>query len=289
MRHGAWIVVLLLAGIPLGGCALFGGKPAAAIPPNPELEYSRSLIDQAGRDATISTHFRGDLERARATLDQALMIWNEERGRLDEDDDEWQEIRHLNHMARQRTALIVMQARALDAQYGLNELQSEHERQLLAQSHKQAVLRPATAASQSSLQLSQVLQALRPRQEPRGLVLTLDERNFAPGQGQLVGDGEVFDALLQYLVANPGKTVSCEGYANELSAKDNSQRLSQARARAVQDALLERGLELSRVTAVGYGNTGQVRDGQENNSGSNRVEIVLSDSAPVDFDAQPAD
>jgi outer membrane protein OmpA-like peptidoglycan-associated protein len=289
MMRGLSVLLLVLAGLPLGGCALFGGVPAAAVPPNPELEYSRNLIDQAAHNATINTHFRGDLERARATLDQALMIWNEERGRLDEDDEEWHEIRHLNHMARQRTALIVMQARALDAQYGLNELQSERERQQLAQSHKQAVTRSATTAGQSSLNLPQVLQALRPRQEPRGLVLTLDDSYFAQGQGQLVADDALFDALLQYLVANPGKIVSCEGHAGELSAKDNGQRLSQARARAVQDALLERGLELSRVTAVGYGNTSQAAASQQNHDRLNRVEIVLSDTTPVDFDAKPAD
>ncbi len=279
--------VLLLSSVLLGGCALFGPGRSAEVPANPELEQSRSLIEQASKNATIQTHFRAELDRARASLEQALMIWNEERGRLDEDDDEWHEMRHLNHMARQRTALIVMQARGLDAQYALNELQSERERMLLTESHKQAAARSA-AANRPAIGLPKALQQLRPRQESRGLVLTLGARLFEDGKGKLVADDAVFDALLQYLVANPAVVVSCEGHTGGGLAKEGAQRLSQERARAVQDALLERGLELSRVSAVGYGNSRPLAVNGDERS-NERVEIVLSESAPVEFDSVVGD
>jgi outer membrane protein OmpA-like peptidoglycan-associated protein len=255
MRRLAVPAVALL----LSGCMLWGGGPRET-PPNAELERSRALIAQAAKNPTISEHFKDDLARARAALDQADRIWNEERGRLDEDDEEWLEIRHLNHMARQRTALAVMKARALDARRELQALQSS--------APPRVAPPPVVDAPMSALPAP--LRSLQPRQEARGLVLTLDDRHFEPGGARLVGSDTLLDAVLQYLVANPAKTLACEGYSEGAEA----QKLSQQRARVVQQELLERGLELSRVTAVGYGNAG---------SNGARVELVISDSAPPDF------
>ncbi|HXG28586.1 MAG TPA: OmpA family protein [Nevskiales bacterium] len=282
-------VLACLPALLLGGCVLWGADqreeapqassaPAAArpppertallqrrreIPPNPELERSRALIEQAARDPTVSQHFQDDLARARAALDQAVMIWNEEKGRLDTDDEEWLQMRHLNYMARQRTALAVMKARGLDARRELEALQSTAPPR-----------RPEAAVAESEATPPAVplaLRALQPRRETRGLVLTLGEQHFEPGQARLINSDTLLDAVLQYLVAHPATSLACEGYSDGAAA----QKLSQQRARAVQQALLERGLELSRVTAVGYGSAG---------GAGARVELVISDTPPPDFD-----
>lgn len=270
----------ILAGLVLsllGGCALWGGA-VLEVPANPELEHSRNQIERAAKNPTISAHFKDELATAQAALDQAQAIWIAERGRLDEDDDEWLEMRHLNYVARQRTAIIVMKARGLDAQQQLSELQSERA-QVLASARKPEV----QAAPQSAPdRLPATLQSLQPRQEARGLVLTLDERHFNATQ-QLIDSEPQFDALMEYLVANPGTRVSCEGHVDASLGASQGQRLSQQRARAVQDALLRRGVEFSRVTAVGYGATRPQQPGST--TGNGRVEIVISDSAPVTYDA----
>jgi outer membrane protein OmpA-like peptidoglycan-associated protein len=254
----------------LGGCMLWGGGPRET-PPNPELERSRALIAQAARNPTVSEHFKDDLARARAALDQADMIWSEERGKLDEDDEEWIEIRHLNHMARQRTALAVMKARALDARRELQALQSGTPPRPGVTGKP-----PAAAAGPGLSALPAPLRSLQPRLESRGLVLTLDDRHFESGGARLLdGAAAPLDAVLQYLVANPAKNLACEGY----SEGAETQKLSQQRARVVQQELLERGLELSRVTAVGYGTAG-------NGSGT-RVELVISDTPAPDYDRTP--
>jgi outer membrane protein OmpA-like peptidoglycan-associated protein len=253
---------------------LWGGGQPREIPPSPELDRTRSLINQAAKNATVNSHFKPDIERARAVLDQAVMLWNEEDGKPDEDDEEWREISHLNYLARQRTAIIVMQARGLDAQRELRELQSERERMLAYSRKTEAPRAVSTAASE----LPQVLQALRPRQEARGLVLTLDDSHFENDKPRLANSDVLLDALLQYLVANPAKSVACEGYSDAQPGEVRAQLLSQQRARAVQEALLERGLEFSRVTAVGYGSTSPLPGSQGELAGRNnrRVEIVIA-------------
>jgi outer membrane protein OmpA-like peptidoglycan-associated protein len=288
--------LVLAACLWLGGCMLFGGgggggsspgretpksqPPRDPGPPlHPELVRSQSLIDQAAANPTVSSQFNEELGGARAQLDQAVAIWKAEKGKLDEDDEEWQELQHLNYLARQRTALVVMKARGLDAQRQLAELQSRHRTALGQKPRRQAV--PAKPAPLPTLPAQ--LQDLRPRQEPRGLVLTLNERQFEPGQAVLVNGEALLDALMEYLIANPGKSVACEGYSDSQEGEASGQRLSQQRARAVQQALLERGLEFSRITAVGYGSSRPLVSDGVMLGNSTRVEIVISDGAPASY------
>lgn len=261
----------------LGGCAMWGGGPRE-VPSNPDLERSQSLISRVGQDPTVSAHFKAELEHARRDIEQAILIWNEEGGRLDDDDDEWLQIRHLNYMARQRTAIVVMKARGLDAQRELGELQSRHADDL-AQARRPE---PEHVSAGKSHRLPTALQVFRPRHESRGLVLTVDPQLLEGGKQQAQVDS-VYDALLEYLVANPGKVVSCEGHAAG-SSQSEAQRLSQQHARKVQDKLLERGLEFSRVTAVGYGASRMLAPIAI--TGKYRVEIVISDSDPITYDAE---
>lgn len=270
----AGVLVGLLAAAGLGGCALWGGG-AREIAIHPELERTRDLIELAAKGPTISSQFKGELDRARTPLDHALMIWNAEQGDVDEDDDEGRDIRHLNYLARQRTAIVVMKARGLNAQRELAERQSAGG-SLLARADEPQARRPVVAGEAA---LPALLRELRPRQETRGLVLTLDEHRFGEGQ-RLVNSDPLLDTLLQYLVANPTKVVACEGYADAAEQVAGGQKASQDRARAVQAALLERGLELSRVTAVGYGHARPDGAGAE---GPRRVEIVISDTVPMEF------
>jgi outer membrane protein OmpA-like peptidoglycan-associated protein len=293
------VLCLLLACLSLAGCELwFGGgrqrepaddsaraqkveaparpkaKAKPEIPLHPELARSQALLAEAAALPTAGNQFMGELEQARARLDQAVAIWKAEKGKLDEDDEEWHEVHHLNYLARQRTAIVVMKARGLDAQHQLAALQSPGARSAAQPRRpKPITTRPAVATD-----LPPLLQELRPRQEPRGLVLTLDERHFAPGQASLMNGEALLDALLEYLVGHPAKNVACEGHSGSEESDASGQYLSQQRARAVQQALLEGGLEFSRITAVGYGGTHPLVSDGVVLGRSARVEIVISDS-----------
>lgn len=271
--HGPCLVLTALI---LCSCTIWGGGPRE-IPGQPDLERSQSLVSRVAKDPAANTYFKDELSRARQDIERAIQIWNDEKGRLDEDDDEWLEIRHLNYMARQRTALVVMKLRGLDAQRELAELQSEYAQALAHVPRPEPENVPAAKPSR----LPQSLQVLRPRHEPRGLILTLDQQ-FLGGGSQVAPAEAAYDALLEYLVANPAKVVSCEGHVGEHGQAD-VQKLSQQLARQVQDQLLKRGLEFSRVTAVGYGNSRTLAPPGAA-TGHSRVEIVISDSVPITYD-----
>lgn len=297
-------VLPLLFGLWLTGCELwFGGgyrqpvdgagaaastdaatRPGTAsrprIPLHPELERSQLLLSRAMGQPTGKAEFMSELQQAQTLLDEAIQIWIEEKGRLDADDEEWQALHHLNHLARQHTAIAVMKARGLDARRELAGLQTPGAEARKSERVLQPMAQPPVAA-----ELPLPLRELRPRQGERGLILTLDARYFVPGEATLINGEPLLEALAEYLVANPGMSIACEGHSGSDDAGASGQQLSQQRARALQQGLLERGLEFSRITAVGYGSTRPlVRDGVTLGH-SARVEIVLSDTAPPDYGA----
>ena len=263
----------------LGGCTLWGAgtRVKREIPPQPELERTRALIERAEKDPlSRDTRFKAELDESRVAYGAALAIWNDERGSVDEDDDEWQEIAHLNHVARQRANIVLMKLRGLAAQREIAELRRSPRTATAPRAPPMPVPQrpPAESAETAvSIALPDILRSrLQPRQDARGLVLTLHEAYFAPGSAELQGGDAELDALVNFLVANPSRAVACEGHTDSVGAEAANQKLSQQRARKVQQSLLERGLEFTRVTAVGYGSqaSGSSRNGR-------RVEIVVAE------------
>lgn len=272
--------ILVLCAL-LAGCTLWGGgtRVTREIPRHPELERTRALIERAEKDPASRDAFKAEVDRSRAAYSAALAIWNEERGTVDEDDDEWQEISHLNHVARQRVSIVLMKARGLAAQREMAELLRSTNSAALRPSRRPGVIAESRPVSTA---LPEILRSrLQAREDTRGLILTLHDAYFAPGSADLQGGDAELDALVSFLVANPSRPVTCEGHSDSHGAEAANQKLSQQRAREVQQALLERGLEFTRVTAIGYGSQADAsgRSGR-------RVEIVVAE--PV-TPATPAD
>jgi len=276
------IALVLMIACQINACALWENSvraPPRAVPPHPELERTRMLLDRAAKDPMVQQHFKTDIDRARAEYERAQAGWVAERGDLDEEDDEWRDIRHMNYMARQRAAIAIMKARGMDAQRGILEISASTRGLPGVTAPDPAAIEKPAARIPDSLRtlpvLSEALQRLAPRQENRGMVLTFNEHYFAQGQAALTGGEAELDALVKYLVARPSSSVACEGHSEGQGAEALNQKLSQQRARGVQQALLERGLEFSRVTAVGYGSL----QPQQNGARGRRVEVVITDSA----------
>jgi OOP family OmpA-OmpF porin len=59
--------------------------------------------------------------------------------------------------------------------------------------------------------------------------------------------------VANFLKRNPGVQVEVKGFADELGPEDYNLRLSEKRAKAVRDQLVEAGIDASRVTFKGYG------------------------------------
>ncbi len=122
---------------------------------------------------------------------------------------------------------------------------------------------------------------MKAKQTERGLVVTLGDVLFNTGSADLKG-GSVrsLNQLAAFLEAHPGRTVEIQGYTDSIGADDTNQVLSERRAIAVKNALLDRGVRASRVSARGYGEDHPVaaNDTPAGRQQNRRVEIVISNS-----------
>lgn len=78
--------------------------------------------------------------------------------------------------------------------------------------------------------------------------------SFSPGEAVMApGSGALLDRLAEILERCEGARIEIGGHTDDRGPAELNQRLSRARAEAVLDALLERGVPLGRLAARGYG------------------------------------
>jgi outer membrane protein OmpA-like peptidoglycan-associated protein len=71
-----------------------------------------------------------------------------------------------------------------------------------------------------------------------------------------------------------------EGHTDNVGTADFNQKLSEQRAKAVMQYLVERGIDANRLQSVGYGFTKPVADNKtdEGKAKNRRVELVIKDN-----------
>ena len=87
----------------------------------------------------------------------------------------------------------------------------------------------------------------------------------------------IVDDLAQFMNQYPQSNVEIIGYTDSSGAADYNQQLSERRAQSIADALVEEGIEASRITASGQGENNPIasnatKEGREKNR---RVEITV--------------
>jgi outer membrane protein OmpA-like peptidoglycan-associated protein len=89
--------------------------------------------------------------------------------------------------------------------------------------------------------------------------------------------GPALDQSAAALNRNPGSTVAVKGHADASGSDANNLVLSEARAESVRNALIERGVDASRITAAGYGETMPIasNDTPEGRAENRRVELEI--------------
>jgi outer membrane protein OmpA-like peptidoglycan-associated protein len=126
------------------------------------------------------------------------------------------------------------------------------------------------------------LRELNARQTDRGLVITIGDMLFATDTAQLRPGGlRNVDKLADFMKRHPRRSVLIEGFTDSRGSDDHNQILSEQRADAVRNAIVDRGVEPARLATRGYGEAHPVA-GNESSGGrqlNRRVEIVLSDAA----------
>ena len=153
-----------------------------------------------------------------------------------------------------------------------------------AQANESEAQRLAAEALARNQQLEAQLAEMSAKKTERGLIITLGDVLFSIDQARLNADGQrIVQRLATVLQQNPKRAVLVEGFTDSTGSTQHNQDLSERRAVAVRDALLELGVTRSQIAVRGYGESYPVapNDTAINRQLNRRVEIVLSDERGV--------
>ena len=126
--------------------------------------------------------------------------------------------------------------------------------------------------------------AVTVKQTERGATITSDERIlFDTGKAVITPNGDVFiERVAKMLKDKTQANVTIEGHTDNVGSAALNQQLSDARARAVMNALASKGVPRSRIAVKGFGMTRPQADNAtpEGRQANRRVEItVLGENA----------
>lgn len=144
------------------------------------------------------------------------------------------------------------------------------------QNMQQADSDKAAMRAQLSEQLNTVLET---RSTARGLIINMSDVLFDTGEYSLKPEArEKLAKVSGILIAHPGLNIEVGGYTDNVGEDAMNQTLSENRAGAVRDYLVEQGVAENSVTAKGFGNTLPVasNDSSAGRQSNRRVELVVS-------------
>jgi OOP family OmpA-OmpF porin len=101
--------------------------------------------------------------------------------------------------------------------------------------------------------------------------------NFDTGKSTIKDESKpIIDQMVELMKTNPELKVEIQGHTDNVGKPDANLKLSDERAHAVMQALLDAGIAQDRMTAKGYGDTRPVADNstEEGRAMNRRVELV---------------
>lgn len=286
----------------LGGVAVISSMAACGASVPMELVSARREVNRIGAGPTALRNPAG-LYTAKQTLAAAEHYYDEEG--------DTQETRDLAYTAERRaqTAELKGQAAAWQAEAEqANKLRQQREAARLSQTteelastksrleqQEQQLAEERARRAEAEKRAAEAAEALAKvatvKQESRGMVITLsgnvlfetNKSKLFPGAQQRLN--EVARALSQQ---SSDSQIIVEGHADAQGNDDHNLVLSQARAEAVREYLISRGLDADRVVAKGYGESRPIADNgsPEGRANNRRVEIVVAN--PVEAGSQQA-
>lgn len=267
----------------------------ASTTPSPALEEARTAVSTAAGDPAVNQYAQLELKQATDALAKADRVWA--------DDHDTSETNHLAYIARQRAEIATNAARARQLDANIQQAGGEADRIRLQartqeadtarlraqQAQQQAMSAEQRAAQQQAQATAAMAQAnaaqdrvreLEAQQTERGLLVTLGDVLFAFNKADLSAQaGPRLDKLANFLKQFPDRKLLIEGYTDSVGGDSYNQDLSDRRAQAVRVALVQRGVDSSRINARGYGKAHPVADNAspEGRAMNRRVEIVIAD------------
>ncbi len=112
----------------------------------------------------------------------------------------------------------------------------------------------------------------------KGMTLRFQNIYFESGKATLKPESyPVLDQIVELLKENPNVIVEIQGHTDDIGSEAFNLKLSQKRAEAVRQYLIDHGIEPDRLIAKGYGESKPIvpNDSPENRAKNRRVEFVI--------------
>ena len=160
------------------------------------------------------------------------------------------------------------------------ERQNAEQERLKAQQAQDAAAQSEREKQELRAQLLQQFNRILPTTDTaRGLKVNMADVLFAFGKYDLrPAAREALAKLSGIVLGHPGLKLSVEGYTDSIGSDEVNQTLSEKRAGAVRDYLVQQGVDPSSITATGFGKSNPVasNDTNEGRQQNRRVEIIIS-------------
>jgi outer membrane protein OmpA-like peptidoglycan-associated protein len=293
-----------LAAVAVAALAACASTPSR----NAALDDAKSAYDRAAGDAQVVRSAPLELRKAQQELQRADAALRA--------GDDPSAVEHFAYLAKQRTEVALQAGKVAQAEQAVADASLQRDRILIEARTKEAQTQRALAdkartdadaqrgqaesarkLAEERLAAAQASQAqaasararaksleaqlaeLKAKPTERGMVLTLGDVLFDTGKANLnPGAARTLDQLVAFLTENPQRTIAIEGYTDALGSDATNQVLSERRAIAVKNALIDRGIAPNRVSARGLGESSPVasNDNAAGRQQNRRVEIIVS-------------
>ena len=219
---------------------------------------AREEAEAQARARAEAEQARADAERAKAEAQQAA-----------------------EEAARQKAEAEKAKAEALAQQQAL-AAEAERARQAAAESDKLRAQAEQEKQEMRARLLAQLNSVLTTRDTARGLIANMSDVLFKSGSYELMpGARERLAKVSGIVLAYQGLHLQVEGHTDSIGTDEYNRRLSEQRAGAVRDYLIQQGISADAITAAGFGKSEPVasNDTPEGRQQNRRVELVVSGNA----------
>jgi len=260
------------------------------------LDQTRSDYMSAQNNPLVTSYAPVEFRQAGEALDKANAAATAKESPADIDKLAYlakQKIATANEVAKQKSAeaetanagkqrdQIRLDARTAEAEQARRAAEQAKAQADAAKAQADSANAATSAAQAQAAALAAQLADLQAKQTERGMVITIGDVLFNVDQARLTeaGMGTV-RKLADVLTKATDRTVLIEGFTDSTGSSAHNLELSQRRAEAVRAALLQMGIDGSRVATRGYGEAYPVagNDSSGNRQLNRRVEIVLSEA-----------
>jgi len=272
--------------------------------PNAALDSARSTYEKVSETTLQDEYSTEDLNVAKRKIDSANRAWKDKKDK-----------KTINHraylaeqyalIAEQRSELLKYQAKiengniertkiqvnlraaeAEAAQLQAVKLQKEvTDRQAEAEAAQQQAVKLQKEVTDREAELARQLaeleefKALQAKNTERGMVLTLGDVLFDTGESSLKADAKYnIERVANFLQKYPDRSLTIEGHTDNVGDEDFNYNLSVERAFSVRSALVDQGIDQSRIQAEGFGEVQPIAS-NSNSTGrqrNRRVDLIFN-------------